>query len=109
MSIVFALPLLPAAEMLVVSVTLCVIPGARNARLSKFRSGSGSSSIWRVVMFAPITLFVDSTIGTSAWTDTVSATAATLRTKLSSDCWPIRILKPDRTSVANPASAMVSS
>jgi hypothetical protein len=28
MSIVFALPLLPAAEMFVVSVTLCVMPGA---------------------------------------------------------------------------------
>jgi hypothetical protein len=73
-------------------------------RLSKLRSGSGSSSICRVVMLTPIALLVVSTIGTSAWTDTVSATFATFRLGLISACWPTRTRTPVRTSVAKPCS-----
>ncbi len=106
---VLALPLLPADEMLVVSVTLCVMPGDRKTRLVKLRSVSGSSSISRVVMLTPMALLLVSTIGTSALTETVSATAATLSMKLSSDCWPIITRTPVRASVAKPESATVSS
>jgi hypothetical protein len=78
-------------------------------RLSKFRSGNGSSSICRFVMFAPITLLVVSTMGASDLTVTVSLTAATLRAKLTSACWPMNTRTPERTSVANPAEVTVNS
>ena len=84
------------------SVTLGLMPGARNARLSKLRSGSG-----KLVDLPPrdrradraLRRLDDRRVGLHGHR---LRDPATLSAKSSVACWPISSCTPDRTSVAKP-------